>query len=116
MSSRRCERHCRSPSAVLRRCGCSRTFVGAQGGEDGVGEPSAEQPNRFGASLAAAQERVEAAAAGPDAAGLGHRDHVQGAVRGPVTSPVEPDLPGGVARPDRNRGNQVAARKNLFLA
>jgi hypothetical protein len=41
---------------------------------------------------------------GPDAAGLGHGDHVQGGVDCAVAAAVEPHLPTAVARPDRDRG------------
>jgi hypothetical protein len=69
-------------------------------GEDGVGEPSAHQSNGLGAGLAAGEELVDVVAAGTDPAGLGHGDHVQGAVGGAVprlsrTLPAElPDQAG----------------------
>ena len=59
---------------------------------------------------------VQVRLSGADAAGLGHRDHVQRAVHGAVAAAVEPDLAVAGARPHRDRCGAGEAGEGVLVA
>lgn len=54
--------------------------IGAQRGENDVGQAAAQKPERGDAVLATSQLLADVVASGAHAPGLGHSDHVQGTV------------------------------------